>query len=46
MFLFQGGLLYISLKGVFGKYQKYHNLMKTKSRKIINYPDTDTDEDY
>lgn len=44
IFLFQGGLVYITVKGVFRIYQKHHNLIKEKTRKIIDYPEIDSEE--
>lgn len=44
MFLFQGGLVYIAVKGVFRIYQKQHNVRKEKTRKVIDYPETDAED--
>ena len=42
--LFQGGLVYIAVKGVFRIYQRQHNVRKERTRKIIDYPESETEE--
>jgi E3 ubiquitin-protein ligase MARCH5 len=44
IFLFQGGLVYIAVKGVFRIYQRQHNVIKERTRKVIDYPETDAEE--
>jgi len=44
IFLFQGGLVYITVKGVVRIYQKQHNIIKEKTRKVIDYPEIDSEE--
>ncbi|XP_001945331.2 E3 ubiquitin-protein ligase MARCH5-like [Acyrthosiphon pisum] len=39
-----GGLVYIAVKGVFRIYQRQHNIIKERTRKVINYPETGTEE--
>ncbi|NP_001157399.1 membrane-associated ring finger (C3HC4) 5-like [Acyrthosiphon pisum] len=39
-----GGLVYIAVKGVFRIYQRQHSIIKERTRKVIDYPETDTEE--
>lgn len=40
---FQGGLVYIAVKGVLRIYQRQHNAIKDKTRKVIDYPDSESE---
>jgi len=42
MFVFQGGLVYIAVKGVVRIYQRQQNLRKKRIRKIMDLPTTDS----
>jgi len=39
-----GGLVYIAVKGALRIYQRQHNAIKERTRKVVDYPDSDTDE--
>jgi len=41
MFLFKGGLVYIAVKGALRIYQRQHNIIKERTRKIMDYPETE-----
>lgn len=40
-FLFQGGLVYVCVKSALGIYQRYYNNIRNKSRRILDYPQSD-----
>lgn len=44
VFRFQGGLVFIAVKGVLKIYQRQHNSMKERTRKVVDYPDSDFEE--
>ncbi|XP_050532548.1 E3 ubiquitin-protein ligase MARCHF5-like isoform X3 [Daktulosphaira vitifoliae] len=39
-----GGLVYIAVKGVLRIYQRQHNAIKDKTRKVIDYPDSESED--
>lgn len=45
IFLFQGGLVYIAVKGALRIYQRQHNAIKERTRKVVDYPEVDADTD-
>ncbi|XP_050428425.1 E3 ubiquitin-protein ligase MARCHF5-like [Adelges cooleyi] len=41
-----GGLLYIAVKGALSIYQRQHNAIKDRTRKVIDYPDSESDDEH
>lgn len=44
LYVFQGGFVYIAVKGVLRIYQRQHNAIKERTRKVIDYPESETEE--
>jgi len=44
MFIFQGGLLYLAVQLVVRIYQRQQNIIKEKTLRVIEYPNTHNEE--
>lgn len=44
VFVFQGGLVYISIKGALNIYKKQQNIVKIRSRRIVDYQEPNNGE--
>ncbi|XP_025406760.1 E3 ubiquitin-protein ligase MARCH5-like [Sipha flava] len=41
-----GGLVYIAVKGALRIYQRQHNIIKERTRKVVDYPESDAEENH